>query len=87
MDPGEDPIQSHTGSHPWIPAEQGVYVVGIERRGIMGAPVLVYRNRADAEQVTEGTRARILDFGQLKLWWKQRTGAAHPLSDQNFGIV
>ncbi len=76
MEPEEDPRESHTGPHPWIPAEEGVYVVGIERSGIMGAPVLVYRSRADAERVTLGTTARILDYEALRRWWSTRESAA-----------
>lgn len=68
--PDEDPSESHTGPHEWIPAERAVYVVGIERRGIMGPPVLVYRSQDDAQQVTAGTAARILDFEALERWWR-----------------
>lgn len=90
MDPSEDPSQSHTGPHPWILAEDGVYVVGIERRGIMGAPVLVYRSREAARQVTEGTTARVLDFEELQHWWKRRASAAPArfvLSDRAMGTT
>ena len=72
MEPDEDPLEAHTGSHPWLPAADAVYVVGIPRRGIMGAPVLVYRDVAAAEQVTAGTSARVLGFDELKSWWADR---------------
>lgn len=69
MDPSEDPGQSHTGAHPWIEAKDGVYVVGIPRRQIMGPPVLIYRDRASAERVVAGTQARVLDYPELVRWW------------------
>jgi nitrous oxide reductase accessory protein NosL len=78
MHPGQQPSDSHTGAHPWIPAEQGVYVVGIERQQIMGPPVLVYRDRAAAEQVAVDPSAKILTWDELRPWWKsQQGGAAH----------
>ena len=76
MDPDEDPGETHSGSHAWIPAEDAVYVVGIERRGIMGPPVLTYRSHEAAQQVTEGTNARILEFEELERWWRRRESAA-----------
>lgn len=70
MDPAEDPRQSHTGEHPWIPAEQAIFVVGIAREGIMGEPVLVYASREDAERVARGhPAAQLLDFEGLRSWW------------------
>jgi nitrous oxide reductase accessory protein NosL len=77
MDPSEDPMKAHLEEHPWIPAEQAFYVVGIERRGIMGAPVLTYATRAEAEAAMQGhARAELLDFAGLKTWW-QAEQAAH----------
>ena len=70
MDPAEDPWDSHPGAHPWVAAEDGVYVVGAKRRQIMGAPVLVYRDRASAAQVVDGSTARVLDYPQLARWWR-----------------
>jgi nitrous oxide reductase accessory protein NosL len=78
LQPTQDPAESHTGAHPWIAAEEGVYVVGIERKRIMGAPVLIYRDRAAAEQVTAGTSAKILSWDELGPWWaEQQAGAPH----------
>ncbi|MAE95734.1 MAG: hypothetical protein CL910_13845 [Deltaproteobacteria bacterium] len=85
MEPGEDPGASHTGPHSWIPAEDGVYVVGIERHGIMGPPVLVYRSREAARRVTQGTSARILDIEELKTWW-QRRSEGPPASNEATGF-
>jgi thiamine biosynthesis lipoprotein len=90
MDPTEDPLESHTAPHPWIPAEDAVYLVGILRRGIMGPPVLVYRSRAEAEQVAAASSARLLDFDGLREWWRQR-GSEEPtkavLSGQSMGTT
>jgi len=69
MDPSEDPMEAHLGPHPWVPASEPFYVVGIPRRGIMGEPVLVYRTEEEAAQVTAGTSARTLRFDGLQLWW------------------
>jgi nitrous oxide reductase accessory protein NosL len=74
MEPSQDPAESHTGSHPWVDAKEGVYVVGIERPRIMGEPVLVYRNRAAAEQVILGTSATILRWDDLGPWWAKQQG-------------
>jgi len=71
MDPGEDPMQTHTGEHPWVPAAEAVYVVGIARHGIMGEPVLVYADRPAAERVAgRSTGAQILDLAGLRDWWR-----------------
>ena len=70
MDPSEDPNLVHSGPHPWIPAEVGVYVVGISRTQIMGPPVLVYRDRASAEKVVAGTSAQVLSYSELADWWQ-----------------
>jgi nitrous oxide reductase accessory protein NosL len=72
----EDPGASHTGPHPWLPAEAAAYVVGVERSGIMGAPVLVYADDAVARRVAAGRPdARVLDFDGLQRWWRERQAA------------
>ncbi len=76
MEPQEDPRQPHTGIHPWVPAEDVVYVVGIERPGIMGEPVLTYATRSDAERViARHAGAQILDVAGLREWWDAREAA------------
>lgn len=77
LQPTQDPALSHTGAHPWIVAEEGVYVVGIERERIMGAPVLIYRDRAAAEQMAVGTSAKILSWSELGSWWAEQGGTPH----------
>jgi copper chaperone NosL len=76
MAPHEDPSQPHVGTHPWVPAEDAVYVVGIERPGIMGQPVLTYADRSDAERVAaRHAGAGVLDLTGLRAWWKAREAA------------
>ena len=72
LQPTQDPALSHTGPHPWIVAEEGVYVVGIERERIMGAPVLIYRDRAAAGQVIATGRAAEAERGAGGLSPKRR---------------
>ena len=72
MEPGEDPMQPHTGVHPWVLAEQATFVVGIERRGIMGDPVLSYATADEAERAMQGyPDAQLLDMTGLREWWTQ----------------
>jgi nitrous oxide reductase accessory protein NosL len=72
MKPDEDPMQSHTGEHPWIHADEAVFVVGIERPGIMGAPVLTYANQSDAEHAMRvHKKSQRLDMAGLLEWWKR----------------
>lgn len=71
LEPAEDPLQSHAGVHPWLAAEDAAYVVGIERPGIMGEPVLAYADRSQAERAMRGhDGARMLDIAELRDWWQ-----------------
>jgi len=76
MDPAEDPLLSHPDPHPWVAAEEAVYVVGVARERIMGRPVMVYRDVADAQRAAAGASARMLDFTELKRWWAEEQGAS-----------
>ena len=74
MSAEEDPGERHLGVHPWVPAEDAIYVVGIDRPGIMGAPVLTYADRSDAERVIAShAGAQILDLAGLRKWWTAST--------------
>ena len=74
MKPEEDPMQAHTGEHPWLSAEDAVYVVGIERQLIMGKPVLAYASKEHAERVMLGqSGSRMLDMDGLRQWWAAGT--------------
>jgi nitrous oxide reductase accessory protein NosL len=73
VEPQEDPSQPDTSAHPWVPAKEAIYVVGIERPGIMGEPVLSYAARSDAERVVaRHAGAQILDVAGLREWWDAR---------------
>jgi nitrous oxide reductase accessory protein NosL len=81
MDAGEDPTGPHAEPHEWVAASDASYVVGVERTGIMGPPVLAYRDAATAKRVAErfeGTR--VLDLADLKTWWLDVQGGG-PASD------
>lgn len=72
----EDPAATHTGPHPWLPAEDAAYVVGVERSGVMGAPVLVYADASVARGVAaDRPEAQVLDFEGLQRWWRARQAA------------
>lgn len=73
MAPDADPAARNAGRHPWLPASEASYVVGVSRPGVMGPPVLSYRERTGAERVAarhEG--ARVLDYDGLQQWWADR---------------
>jgi nitrous oxide reductase accessory protein NosL len=73
LDPDEAPGKSHTGEHPWAPIESAAYVVGVKRPGIMGPPVLVYRDTETAVRVASShPGARALRFDELVEWWNER---------------
>jgi nitrous oxide reductase accessory protein NosL len=79
MEPAEDPMQSHTGEHPWVPAADAVYVVGVERQGIMGEPVLAYLSLSEAERaMQEHGGGRTLDMTELRDWWQARQSTTTP---------
>lgn len=72
MGPDADPAQSHTGPHPWAAAREALYVVGLERTGVMGRPVFSYADRADAEATASRyPAARVVDFPGLEVWWRE----------------
>jgi nitrous oxide reductase accessory protein NosL len=71
MEPLAELPEPRTGPHPWLPASQAVFVIGIERPNIMGESVLVYRDHAAAAEVTErNPEALALDFEALQSWWQ-----------------
>ena len=76
MEVSEDPAQSHPGVHDWVRAADAVYVVGVDRPGIMGEPVLAYSNESDAERamlIHGGVQA--LDLTGLRYWWQDQQTA------------
>jgi copper chaperone NosL len=76
LQPEQDPSQPHFGPHPWVPAADAFYVVGIDRPGIMGAPVLTYAARSEAEHVAaQHAGTQIFDAAELREWWAMREAA------------
>jgi nitrous oxide reductase accessory protein NosL len=74
MEPFEEPGAE---PHPWLPASEVVFVIGIERSNIMGESVLVYRSRDVAAEVIEQNPGAVaLDFDALQLWWEGLSGDA-----------
>jgi nitrous oxide reductase accessory protein NosL len=76
MELGEDPAESHTGAHRWVSAEAAIYVIGIDRPGIMGEPVLAYATPSEAESamLTYGGM-QSLDLTGLIYWWQDQQSA------------
>jgi nitrous oxide reductase accessory protein NosL len=73
MQADEDPREIRLGEHEWIRAEDALYRIGDERPPlIMGAPVMVYRDRATAKSAIAHGPTEILDFAQLQAWWRNR---------------
>ncbi len=72
MEPEEEPALPHTGPHSWVAASEAFYVVGVERTGIMGRPVLAYADAAAADTVASRyPGARVVAFRGLESWWSE----------------
>jgi len=63
-----DPTRSDVSEHAWVRAADAVYVIGVERKGIMGRPVLAYRSRADAEKAVARAGGEIRGFEEMRSW-------------------
>jgi len=73
LDPAEAPGAIGDAPRPWLRAVEAAYVVGVERTGIMGEPVLVYADMATAREVaSRHPGARALDLEALTAWWSER---------------
>lgn len=66
-DPAADPMPPDTAARPWVTAQSASYVLGVPRERIMGAPVVVYAARGDADRVAGAAPGRrATDFEGLK---------------------
>lgn len=75
LSPEEDPLEAHVGEHPWRRADQVTYVVGVDRPGIMGAPVLAYLDAETARLVaSRHPGAEVVDLTTLVRWWNGLQG-------------
>jgi nitrous oxide reductase accessory protein NosL len=73
MEPDEDPREILFAEHEWVRAENATSRIGDERpRLIMGEPVMVYRDRPTAERAVAHGPTTILDFDELRAWWRNR---------------
>lgn len=54
-------------SRPWIAAAAAHYVVGVERRGVMGTPALAYAAKNDAARVAKRYKAKVVAWSRLEL--------------------
>ena len=60
---GEDPDAS---KFPWIDAKQASYVLGVERSGVMGQPVLVFQDDALAQDTAKRRGGTVVSWRQLQ---------------------
>ncbi len=61
-----DPKASDTKERPWVAADSASYVVGVDRKRIMGPAILPYRERGQAEVAAKA------HGGKLKTWAELR---------------
>jgi nitrous oxide reductase accessory protein NosL len=70
----EDPMKSHPGEHPWAPAAEAFYVIGVKRQSIMGPPILSYADAETAAEVASShPGAQSFDFAGLQRWWREQS--------------
>jgi nitrous oxide reductase accessory protein NosL len=62
LDPAADPTTTGSSKRPWRDATSSSFVVGVERAGVMGPPVLAYETLAQAQAVAKRYG------GQVKTW-------------------
>ncbi|MGE0324740.1 MAG: nitrous oxide reductase accessory protein NosL [Polyangiaceae bacterium] len=67
-----DPSEPKTGSHVWKPAQDAFYVVGVERPGVMGAPVLSYASEGEATSSARRFHGKLRNFEQLRQSLRER---------------
>lgn len=75
MSPSHDPQSTDTKPRLWIDATAAIYVLGVDRPQIMGAPVLVYEKAADATDVAKRHGGDTLDWNALPDAWAKAQAA------------
>ncbi len=72
LDPDENPALVLTQPHDWVPAQTASFLVGVQRPGVMGRPLLAYRDREQAESLlhTRGNE-QVLNLASLETWWNE----------------
>jgi nitrous oxide reductase accessory protein NosL len=66
LPPTFDPATRISPELPWIPAEGASYVAGFERPGIMGAPLLSFARRDDADSAGARVGGYVLDWSAVR---------------------
>ncbi len=62
LDPQVAPAVTSDEARPWTTTDRAAFVLGPDRAGIMGQPVLAYSTRAEAEEVARAHGGRVLDW-------------------------
>lgn len=68
-----DPFEPDSSERPWVKAEDARYIVGVDRTGVMGPPVLAYLPEVDVEALAE-------EFGGEVVKWEEL--AEHVIYDE-----
>lgn len=72
LDPAAAPKEKSTAERPWARAEEAGYVVGVEREGIMGKPVLAYPSAAAAAAAAARHGGQQKSWSELPAWILER---------------
>ena len=65
LDSTQDPTRVSAEPRPWVRWEAAHFVVGVARSGVMGVPVLAYRDSDDARRIARAHQARVVRYGRL----------------------
>lgn len=66
LSPSSSVTERSLAAHPWAAVAGLTYVVGVERPGVMGTPVLSYGDRSDAVRIAGEVGGRVVGWGGLK---------------------
>lgn len=72
LEPSFDPASIDTAPRQWVSAETASYVVGIERKRVMGRAVLAYAERSHAEAAAKKSGGRVKTWNELPAFVLQR---------------
>jgi copper chaperone NosL len=65
MEPEADIADMSTAKRPWRNAEELWYLVGVERRAVMGRPVMSYQTADDARKAAEAFGGHVVSWHEL----------------------
>ena len=66
MDTVASPLEFDTAKLSWINAADASYVVGIDKKRVMGTPVLVYSSNGKAQQMTKQHGGKAASWADLR---------------------